>query len=363
MNRITIIGLGLIGGSLASAFRRKKIPAHLTGVDLDHVIDAALQRNLIDEGYSMESLEKAIEKAGLVILAVPISAILELLPRVAKMARPETLITDMGSTKEAVVRLAAESLPKDVYFVGGHPMAGAEKKGLENADPFLFENVVYVLTRQGFIPDALLESFVDLIESIGARVMFLSPQSHDRIAAAVSHLPQILAVTLMNYVSRQNDKDHVYLKLAAGGFRDMTRVASSPFDMWKDICATNANHIRVAIDEFIGALQTIRDLISAEELELKFLEAAQNRLAIPSDTRGFLRPHFDASVVVEDKPGQIAAISAILARKHINIKDIEILKVREGDAGTLRLAFESEAERKDGLQLLREYGFEAKARD
>ena len=185
----------------------------------------------------------------------------------------------------------------------------------------------------------------------------------DEIAAVVSHLPQILAVTLMNYLAHLNEKDAAYLNLAAGGFRDMTRVASSPFDIWRDIIATNKANIRSAIDNFMAELARMRALLDSGELEEMFSDAATSRLSIPKDMRGFIRPQFDLFVVVEDKPGIIARISTALADKKINIKDIEVVKVREGDAGTIRLAFENADDRAAAAALLTLGGFETRMKD
>lgn len=361
--KIIIIGIGLIGGSLAAAFKRKNVADYLKGIDCSSVVEKALKYKLIKEGFNLENLNQGIQDADLIILSVPIKEILTLLPVIAKVAKSGALITDVGSTKEEIVNTAIEHLPRDVYFLGGHPMTGSEKRGLENTDPFLFENAIYVLTKSPNVPNELSEAFVEIIEAIGAKVLFLSPRMHDEIAAVVSHLPQMLAVSLMHYASKLNESNTTFLKLAAGGFRDMTRVASSPYEIWADICKTNSKNIKRAIDQFISELRVMKNLISDSKLESIFNDAAQSRLSIPKDTRGFLQPHFDLSIIVEDKPGMIAAISTPLAEQNINIKDIEVLKVREGEAGTLRLAFESDTEREQAIKLLLENGFQVSKRE
>lgn len=237
-------------------------------------------------------------------------------------------------------------------------MAGSEKTGLDHIDPFLFENAIYVLTNHS-ASDDLVKKYVGIIEIIGASVLFLTPAEHDEIAAVVSHLPQMLAVTLMNYAAKRNNNNPAYLKLAAGGFRDMTRIASSPFDVWADICKTNAENIEFAIEQLMTDLSASKNLLTENrQLQSFFETAARNRLSIPKDSRGFLRPQFDISVIIEDKPGMIASIAAILADEEINIKDIEILKMREGDAGTMRLAFQNETDREAALKLLAQKSFE-----
>ena len=191
----------------------------------------------------------------------------------------------------------------------------------------------------------------------------LTPQMHDRIIAAVSHLPQFAAVSMTNLIARFYQEDPNYLKLAAGGFRDMTRIASSPFSLWRDICRTNAEQISLFIDEYIAELQRIKTMLEKQELEPYFNQAAITRLAIPRDTKGFIRPSYDVSIAVEDEPGVIAKFSTVLAKNKINIKDIEVLKVREGEGGTIRLAFENDADRQKAVDLIREVGLSCYARD
>jgi prephenate dehydrogenase len=361
--KIAIVGLGLIGGSLAYAFRKRQVVEYIIGIDDEPVIEKALSIKLINQGCCREEINRGIRDVDLIFLATPIKAILALLPTIAESVKSGSLVTDVGSTKSKIVTAAAECLPKGVYFLGGHPMTGSEKRGLEHADPFLFENTIYVLTEANPIPKNIVEKFVEIIEAIGAKTILLPAKLHDEIAAVVSHLPQMIAVTLMKYASELNQENNAYLRLAAGGFRDMTRVASSPYDIWADICKTNKENIKAAIDQFIEELQSIKNLLSDSKLEGLFDEAARNRLSIPQDTRGFLRPHFDLSIMVEDKPGMIAAISTILAKENINIKDIEVLKVREGEAGTLRLAFETEQDRDQAINSLMKNEFQVSKRN
>ncbi|MHB9030191.1 MAG: prephenate dehydrogenase dimerization domain-containing protein, partial [Candidatus Latescibacterota bacterium] len=211
-------------------------------------------------------------------------------------------------------------------------------------------------------PSETVDTFSRFIGEIGARVMVMNADLHDRIAAAVSHLPQLLAVTLVETVGKLNSDNAPYLRLAAGGFRDMTRIASSPFGMWDDIFRTNDDMVREMADAFIAQLQKVRDRIGTPALGEDFEVANVTRASIPKDSKGFLRPLFDVLVVVEDKPGVIAQIATELALNEINIKDIEVLKVREGEGGTLRLAFEREREAIDAVELLGQVGYKARLR-
>jgi prephenate dehydrogenase len=236
-------------------------------------------------------------------------------------------------------------------------MSVYERQGLRAADALLFENAVWVLTPGPRTPARGVRSLGELLEKVGAKVLIVSAALHDRVAAAVSHLPQLLAVALMNMVARhQADTPHL-LKLAAGGFRDMTRIASSPYRMWHDVLASNVEQIVPFIDEYIAELGRVRARLLAGDLAAEFESAARNRLSIPRDTKGFLKPHYDIIVQVEDRPGVIAAMAGALAAEEINIKDIEVLKVREGDAGSIRLAFASEACRQRAQVLIGALGY------
>jgi prephenate dehydrogenase len=355
--RITLVGVGLIGGSLGLALKRKLPSARVTGVDRPSVIDDALAAGALDRGMPTERLADAAADSDLVFFCTPISEILRLLPVVAPALPPGALATDTGSTKRRIVETADRIFPPDRFFIGGHPMAGSEGRGIRWADPLLFENAAFVLTPSKPLPQDLIQSLGDLIERLGAKVLFLSPVLHDRVAAAVSHLPQLLAVTLMNWVSDHQEESPYFLRLAAGGFRDMTRIASSPYETWDPILATNREEILAAMDAFSERLAETRVLLEKDGLRKSFESAAEKRLSIPKDTRGFLRAHHDLRVRVEDRPGVIAAIATALAEGGINIKDIEILKVREGEAGTLRLSFETPEARGEAAAALKGIGF------
>lgn len=362
-DNIAIVGVGLIGGSLGLAIKRKFPDVNIHGISSEKVLKEALSLGAIDHAFPKTDLENGVAQVDLVFLCNPISKIIKLIPRVAEAVRPGTLVTDAGSTKRKIVEEANRYFHQDRYFLGGHPMAGSEGRGIQCADALLFENAIYVLTPHQKLPDSLTEAFGNLIENIGAKVLFLDPAIHDKVAAAISHLPQILAVTLVNLVAKHENGSHLFLKLAAGGFRDITRIASSPYDIWKDILQTNHEEISNFIDKFIDTLRFNQKHLTKSELAEKFQSAALHRLSIPRDTKGFLKPHFDLTIRVEDKPGVIAAIATALANENINIKDIEVLKVREGDAGTIRLSLETPEERVQAQKTLKQIGYSSRFRN
>jgi prephenate dehydrogenase len=358
--RIAVVGVGLIGGSFGLALRRKLPETEVIGVDHPAVLDEAIAAGAVSAGFPVNRLDAAVADADLVLLCAPIREILQHLPAVAAAIRPGALVSDVGSTKTRIVELADRIFPADRHFIGGHPMAGAEGRGVRWADALLFENAAYVLTPSRPLPPELMQAFGSLIERIGAKILLLTPAMHDRVAAAVSHLPQVLAVTLMNLVAEQQKDSPYFLKLAAGGFRDMTRIASSPHAVWEPIVETNREAILEFMDAFIDAFRGTRKMVETGDLKKAFQGAARHRFSIPKDTKGFLRPHHDLLVRVEDRPGVLAAVTAALAGASINIKDIEILKVREGEAGTLRLSFETPEACAEAKRLLDSIGYPAR---
>ncbi|MFC1650613.1 prephenate dehydrogenase/arogenate dehydrogenase family protein [Candidatus Latescibacterota bacterium] len=361
-NRIVIVGVGLIGGSLGLAIRRKNKDIKIIGVSSDAAVKSAVDMGVIDEGYGYSELETAVKDADIIFLCTPINRIKELMTDLSAWLKPGALVTDVGSTKHEISNHAGDVLPAGVYFIGGHPMTGSEKRGVNASDPFLFQNAIYVLCPAENVPNEVAEEFSGFLHVTGARVVLMESELHDNIAAAISHLPQMIAVTLVNMVQNETTDTAPYLQLAAGGFRDMTRIASSPFGMWDDICRTNADAIRNALDMFIENLSDLKERIGTEELGNDFELANNTRANIPKDTKGFAKTMYEVLAVVEDKPGVIHHIAAELSANNINIKDIEVLKVREGEGGTLRLAFELEEEAVRVVDILNKIGFKSRLR-
>ncbi|MCE5251767.1 prephenate dehydrogenase [bacterium] len=361
-NTIVIVGVGLIGGSFGLAIKRKYPGIRIIGVSSRAATASAIEMGAVNEGCGYEELGDAVASADCVVLCTPIHRIQGLLTVLGSSLKPGVLVSDVGSTKRAITEHAAMVLPRGVHFIGGHPMTGSERRGVDAADPFLFQNAIYVLTPVDGVPKAIVESFSRFLETLGATVIIMDAAVHDRIAATVSHLPQMLAVTLVEMAGKLDSESAPYLRLAAGGFRDMTRIASSPFTMWDDICRTNDDAIKEALDSYIDHLRRIRDRIGTPALGEDFEIANITRATIPKDTKGFLRTLFEVLVVVEDKPGVIAEIATELARVDINIKDMEVVKVREGEGGTLRLSFENEPLANDAVSLLTRLGYTARLR-
>ncbi|MDD5674265.1 MAG: prephenate dehydrogenase/arogenate dehydrogenase family protein [Chitinivibrionales bacterium] len=356
---VTIYSVGLLGGSLGLALKQARFPGKVLGLSSPLSITTALARGCIDEGFGYNDLPAVLARTDLLFLCSPIGAILETIARLSACALPEGIvISDIGSTKQQIVAAAA-SLPKEALFIGGHPMTGSEKNGCAYSDPYLFQNAIYVLTAAG-APSGRAEDFAGFLDKyLGCRHCFLSPALHDTVVAMVSHLPHLAAVALVNCSAELELAVPGTLTLAAGGFRDMTRIASAPYELWHDILATNKPAIIAMLEKYTQMLVAFKELLDKEGLGPNFNAAAQTRRRMPFSNKGFIRPISEILVQAPDKPGVIAQIATSLGRENINIKDIEVVKVREGEGGTIRLAFDNETIAARAIALLQACGFSA----
>jgi prephenate dehydrogenase len=342
------------------ALKRLGLGGRIVGVSRSETIAQALELGVIHEGWGYDELQQALKGADLVFICTPIKRILALIEEVGRLAEPGALVTDVGSTKRRIVAQAQASFSDEIYFVGGHPMAGSEKAGVTAADPFLFQNAIYILVPDEKVPADRYEALVDLLRKVGARVMELQVEAHDQAVAAISHLPQMMATSLVEMVGRLNEGHDHFLPLAAGGFRDLTRIASSPFAMWEDIFATNGDEIRGMIDRYIAVLEDVKGRLEEQSLGADFDFANKIRGAMPRDSKGFIHVLHEVLVLAEDRPGVIAEIGLALGEQGVNINDIEVMKVREGEGGTLRLGFDSADGAERAMGILAAIGYTAR---
>ena len=271
--KIGIVGLGLIGGSIALAARQLWPSSLVIAVDNKDVLETAMRLHAID--VAADDLI-VLAEADLVILAAPIRQNVALLGELEDYVRTSAIVTDVGSTKREMAA-AARQLPDRLTFVGGHPLAGAARGGLDHARPDLFQGRPWILTTSAVEAVARMSAFV---EALGATPRTMAADAHDRLVASLSHLPQLTSSALMQVVGERTGSDG--LTLAGRGLADTTRLASSPADIWKDIAATNADYIGAALDALIAVLKDLRrDLPSGERLAEVFDEAARWREQLP----------------------------------------------------------------------------------
>lgn len=304
INRVSILGTGLIGGSFALALRKYTEGIHITAWDRGNTVARAKDLGAADEIFSGE-LKPAILSADLIYIALPISTTLDLLPEIARHSPQHALVTDACSTKVRIVRAAEElfSTSGEKFFLGGHPMAGKESSGIANADANLFRDTTYALigecssnvddhvTNDEVAPESSLEgepapspraprriskedprvvAFLKIIGKIGARPLWLGAQQHDYAVGLASHLPQLAAVALASFLYDHLDENGLPIALAGPGLRDSLRLAGSPYSTWRDIVLTNREVLSAGLDLFARRLDELRDKLASRELEADF---------------------------------------------------------------------------------------------
>ncbi len=281
MRKIAILGLGLIGGSLGLAVRRANLAEQVVGYDakLD-TLKRARERGAIT--HICVTPEEAAQQADMVVLATPVLAMYELMGRIAPVLKPGTLVTDAASTKAEVTDWAKILLPPEVTFVGGHPMSGRERSGIEAAEVELFEGCVYCLTPTVETPSAAIARLIEFVTRLGAHPLVLDAEKHDRLVAGISHLPFVLSTALVQMLGIEEDWPEM-AGLAAGGYRDMSRLAAGSPIMHRDICMTNREALLDWLDALELELERVRRLITAGDaaLEAYFVQAKQIRDAWP----------------------------------------------------------------------------------
>lgn len=365
LKNITIIGLGLIGGSLGLALKKKLPGLVVRGIDhKPESVQTAALLGAVDT--ASVQMEEAISGAEVIFLATPVSEMSRLVVQMRPYLNAGTIVTDMGSTKAQIVEYMESELPQGVAFLGGHPLAGSEKAGIREAHVELLENAVYVLTPTERTTVETVEAVSGLLEQLGAKIMLLSPAEHDRKVAAISHLPHLLASALVQTVGRLEKAEGGYFPLAAGGFRDTTRIAGSQSRMWRDILLQNRQAVLPLLDEFGQVLAEYQAALSREDggSLAELLEQAKSwREMVPSGLKGILPQFFELTVTVPDQPGVLAELTVALREKAINISDIEIRPVRDAQEGTLRLAFASKEARDRAVQVLTTKGYPVRQAD
>jgi prephenate dehydrogenase len=315
-----VVGTGLIGGSIGLALKAQGW--HVSGSDRDAASAArALDLGAIDEvGEDPE--------AELTFLATPVGAV----PDAARGRGG--VVTDVGSVKASIVEAVA-----DPRFVGGHPMAGSEQEGVDGSRVDLFQGAVWVLTPVATTDSAAHALVRSVVSSFGADVVELSPERHDALVAVVSHVPHLTAVSLMGLAAERSEEHAALLRLAAGGFRDMTRIAAGHPGIWPDICIENRIAITDVLDRLIHELTTIRDHVDRSEkpeLLAALTSARAARLNLPARVAA-AADVIEVRVPVPDRPGVLAEITTLASELGVNIHDLEIAHSAEGDAGVVLL--------------------------
>lgn len=344
MKTIGFIGLGLIGGSIAKTIRKFHPDYRLIAFDKDRsALAEAVSLNVINGICDIE--DEQLYNCDYLFLCAPVEFNVEYMEKIKASLGENCILTDVGSVKNVIHEKVTE-LGLEGRFIGGHPMAGSERSGFSNSSNHLLENAYYIITPGGEVALEKISDFTELISSLGAIPLVITAEEHDFITAGVSHLPHIVASALVNLVNLL-DNDAQYMKMiAAGGFRDITRIASSSPVMWEQICLENQKNISTVLDEFIRMLIQIRCSIDNKEADNifdMFASSKDYRDSIDIIDNSLIPRSYVLYIDVADEAGAIATIATILATEKVNIKNIGIIHNREFEDGVLKIEFYTDA--------------------
>ncbi len=375
---IAFIGLGLIGGSIARGLKRFNPDITIMAYMRTRTkLEQAKKEGIID--VILDGIGEPLKACDVIFLCTPVEYNAQYLAAIKPFLKEGAFITDVGSTKTSIHREAARLGLSD-RFIGGHPMAGSEKTGYEHSTDHLLENAFYLITpalkpwktsspegkkpwENGDEPRTkeLIRRLTDMAKAIGAIPLILDFEEHDKVVAAISHLPHIVASSLVNLVRDSDNRDGIMKQVAAGGFKDITRIASSSPEMWEQICMANREPIIQVLSQYIRSLSQIlsqiQDSSQTELLEL-FASSREYRDSITDRAKGALTPEYSFSVDIVDEAGAISTLSVILAAKGINIKNIGINNNREQGEGALRITFYERDAMEDAKKQLEKYHYE-----
>lgn len=357
-NNIAFIGFGLIAGSIAKAIK-KYIPDSKIYAYTNNRSELLKGRSDGVVDIILDKIDSTLLECDIVFLCTPVDFNDKYLEEIKSYIRKDAIITDVGSTKSSIHSLAKKLELEDI-FIGGHPMAGSEKTGYDASDSLLLENAYYMITPSSKINDDKLHSFIKLIESIKAIPFIIDYQKHDNVVATISHLPHIIAAALVNLVSENDYNDEVMKRVAAGGFKDITRIASASPIMWEQICIVNSEPINVILRKYIDILEDVYSHLSVKSnsyINNMFAKSGEYRNSLDTNSQGLIISKHDISVHIQDKPGAISVISAILAANSISIKNIGINHNREKGEGALNISFYDADSCEMASKLLREYNY------
>lgn len=356
--RYSIIGLGLIGGSLAKALRKYINPGHIYGLDRDEEsLALALKEGVITSGKTVP--DEDIYHSDVIFLCTPLKHIFSIIDDLAANVGKNSIITDVSSTKGEIVRYM-ESMDNPPSFVGGHPMTGSEKTGYRFSSAHLFENAFYVLCpvkNSTGIPPLFLK---EIILKIGGIPIEMDGETHDNTVAFVSHVPHVIASGLVNLI-KESDTGKEYMKmLAAGGFKDITRIASANPSLWQNIVSSNKEHVIDVLITFSQHLNSFIGDLSQNHMEniYDFFESAgKYRDSLPKGGKGIIDSVYEITVDVVDRPGIIGEMATLLGNNQINIKNINVTNSREFEGGSIVISLSDRQSRDRALFLLSETGY------
>lgn len=356
--KIGFVGLGLIGGSIAKAVKKYFPDSEIVAFDPDRAsILQASEEKIVDIGCN--SIGVSFSECSYIFLCAPVIKNAQALEEIRPYLNENTILTDVGSVKTSIHEKIIE-LGLEQYFIGGHPMTGSERSGYASSKPTLLENAYYILTPTSCTDPEKLSRYSEFVSVLKGLPIVLEYRQHDYITGAISHLPHIIASSLVNFVHAKDTDDELMKRLAAGGFKDITRIASSNATMWQNICLMNKDHISRILDDYIRMLEDAKahiDASDADDLYNMFSDSKDYRDSITDMSAGPIKKEFSLYCDIIDEAGGIATIATILATNHINIKNIGIIHNREFEEGVLKVEFYEEGPSLKAAELLRKFHY------
>ncbi len=352
------IGLGLIGGSIARAIKLFSPDSRIIAYTPHRsTVDTACAEKIIDE--PLYEIGSAFSDCDYIFLCAPVEINNDNLRTLLPYISSKTTITDIGSVKTSIHNVVKE-LGLEQQFIGGHPMAGTERIGFGNSKAKLLENAYYILTKTEFTDEKRLEEYVELVRNLGALPLVVPYLQHDYITAAISHVPHVISASLVNLVKDSDDENQLMKTIAAGGFKDITRISSSSPVMWDQICMTNSFNISELLGRYIDGLCDIKLAIDEhdEKKVLDFFSSAREyRESFLDASSGPIKKVYDIHVEIDDKPGNLARVATLLSENLINIKNIGIVHNREYERGTLRIELHDQQGQDKARDILQNAGY------
>ena len=352
------IGLGLIAGSIAKGLREVYPDCRI----IVYNRSANARMLAIEDGtanLATDCVDEKFSECDYIFLCTPVEHNITYLEQLKTLMKEDCILTDVGSVKGNIHK-AIETLQMTKHFIGGHPMAGSEKTGYENSYPRLLENAYYALTPTDDTDKSRVEELVTIISKLNAIPVVIDYKTHDYAVAGISHVPHLIAATLVNLVKDNDSPDGIMKLLSAGGFKDITRIASSSPDMWQQICSSNKDSIVALLDKYIDSLTLTRNALLSDSKDYvyhMFEKSSEYRNSFIDQRRGPITKTYEIQVDIEDRLGTIRDVCTILAINHINLKNIGIVNNREHDGGVLRLEFNNEQDRENAVLFLKANGY------
>ena len=359
------VGFGLIGGSIARSLKKQNedVSVHVYSRRKNPALDEGMAEGIIDSIWY--EIDERFSTCDIIFLCAPVLKNTDYLSVLKPLLKPGCILTDVGSVKGNICKKPAE-LGLSRQFIGGHPMAGSEKTGFENSTDILLENAYYLLTPFEETPLENLSLLKELVAKTGANCVVLSPSEHDKITAAISHVPHIIAVSLVNMVRTSDNEEQNMKAFAAGGFKDITRIASSSPQMWQDICLANSESIDYFLSHFEKQIEDFRHMIAEKDgasIQDEFHTAGDYRDSIPAKKSSVIARSYDLFINIDDRAGAIATIATILSVNGISIKNIGIIHNREYVDGVMKLELYKEDDEKKARELLIQNRYDIVDRD